>query len=396
MPYICMATDVIPDGTLQVLDLQPNTSQRLPTIDPPGQTKYINRAQNESCAVITVGTSGVTNKTAKGLTGYLIQHVEPCGLEDPDATVTLVGAVAGDTVTIAGVVFTCQDGAPNAALQQFRSTAGAGSNNAAAITLAATINDAASQALITAALGNGNVIAATRTDNVITLTGDAMGSQKVNLMTLASSSGVRLAVSSAFLALSTGVPTAAQYADAAADILARVDAGSTCTLANINTILTTSLGGPTELTDAGGSRSTGSLTDVLEILAGRGYEVAAGDTIFATATTAPVWQANNLAGDFVSEVPVYGTSFANGEWNVMGSGTTENREVRGSRRIVDSTAFRASLLGGQLSVMQDGARLFPNSNPSFISWTHQRTLVQPFDGNQRLVTVYEDDGTLAS
>ena len=41
--YICMKRTDIPDGVLQITDLQPNVSQRNAAIDPPGQTKYINR-----------------------------------------------------------------------------------------------------------------------------------------------------------------------------------------------------------------------------------------------------------------------------------------------------------------------------------------------------------------
>ena len=46
MPYICLARTDIPDGTLQVLDLVPNTSLRS-NLDPPGQTRYVNRVQND-------------------------------------------------------------------------------------------------------------------------------------------------------------------------------------------------------------------------------------------------------------------------------------------------------------------------------------------------------------
>lgn len=394
MPYICMATTNIPDGTLQVLDLQPNTSQRIPAIDPPGQTKYINRAENEPVALITSGTTAVINKTAAGLTGYLIEHVEPCGLDNASGTVTIASVVALDTVTIAGVVFTCQAAAPNPALQQFQTTAAAGSNTLSADTLVNTINDAASQALITAALGNGATITAAAPAAVVTLTLSTLGSEKVALSTLASSNGTRLAVSGTNLALTVGVPTAAQYADAAADILARVDAGSTMTLAAINTILTASLGGDAELDTTGGSRSTGALADVLDILAGRGYGVTAGSVIFATSTTAPVWQDGNGAGGFTAPATVFGQTFANGEWNVKG-GSSVNRELKGTRRIVDSTSFRASLLAGQLSQMQGGAvTLFPSSSENFVSWTFQRNNTSSVTG--RIVTVYEDDGTLAT
>ena len=46
--YICMKRTDIPNGVLQITDLQPNVSQRNGSIDPPGQTKYINRLQNDT------------------------------------------------------------------------------------------------------------------------------------------------------------------------------------------------------------------------------------------------------------------------------------------------------------------------------------------------------------
>ena len=47
MPYIIMKRDDIPAATLQVLDLDPNTSLRNLTLDVPGQTKYVNPVQND-------------------------------------------------------------------------------------------------------------------------------------------------------------------------------------------------------------------------------------------------------------------------------------------------------------------------------------------------------------
>ena len=69
--YICMKRTDIPNGVLQITDLQPNVSQRNGSIDPPGQTKYINRLQND-----TLVLSG--NDTAaqyEGFAAYLIDHV---------------------------------------------------------------------------------------------------------------------------------------------------------------------------------------------------------------------------------------------------------------------------------------------------------------------------------
>jgi len=72
MPYICLRRTDIPDGTLQVLDLSPNESQRNLIYDPPGQTKYIDRVQNDTVSV----TASLTAGTYKGLAAYLLDNVK--------------------------------------------------------------------------------------------------------------------------------------------------------------------------------------------------------------------------------------------------------------------------------------------------------------------------------
>jgi hypothetical protein len=71
MPYICMIRDDIDDGVLQVLDLWPNTSLRNSIYDPVGQTKYVNRLQNDTVVV----SAGVTSAAYAGLAAYLIDTV---------------------------------------------------------------------------------------------------------------------------------------------------------------------------------------------------------------------------------------------------------------------------------------------------------------------------------
>lgn len=86
MPFICLRRSDIPAGTLQVLDLWPNTSQRNQAIDPAGQTKYINRFQNDTLAALV---ANATVAEYKGIAAYLIDHVE-----DNVANVTITVAVA--------------------------------------------------------------------------------------------------------------------------------------------------------------------------------------------------------------------------------------------------------------------------------------------------------------
>ena len=93
--YICMKRTDIPNGVLQVLDLQPNVSQRNGSIDPPGQTKYVNRFQNDKLAL-----SG--NNTAaqyEGFGAYLIDHVVKNSANIP-ITAAVANLIAGDLVAV--------------------------------------------------------------------------------------------------------------------------------------------------------------------------------------------------------------------------------------------------------------------------------------------------------
>lgn len=78
MPFIAQRRTDIPDGVLQVLDLRPNTSQRNLIYEPPGQTKYVNRAVTDTVA--TTGAGPITTSAEyKGLAAYLIDRVENSG-----------------------------------------------------------------------------------------------------------------------------------------------------------------------------------------------------------------------------------------------------------------------------------------------------------------------------
>jgi len=83
--YICMKRTDIPDGVLQITDLQPNVSQRNAAIDPPGQTKYINRRATGSTLAALSANETVAEYT--GLAAYLLDHV--------------IGGTTGVTLTVA-------------------------------------------------------------------------------------------------------------------------------------------------------------------------------------------------------------------------------------------------------------------------------------------------------
>jgi hypothetical protein len=107
MPYICLARNDIPDGTLQVTDLWPNTSLRNNSIDPPGQTRYINRLQND--ALTLTNNAGVVTAQAtaiNGLSAYLADTVAPGGTQAASETVQTTGVLVGDSITLGGVAFT--------------------------------------------------------------------------------------------------------------------------------------------------------------------------------------------------------------------------------------------------------------------------------------------------
>jgi hypothetical protein len=112
MPYIAMIRDDIPDGTLQVLDLVPNTSLRNQVYDPPGQTKYVNRLQNDTVTV----TSNVTAAEYKGLAAYIIDAVAHGGTGNA-LTATQANSMATAVIAVldAGTAMTI--GNVNTALQ---------------------------------------------------------------------------------------------------------------------------------------------------------------------------------------------------------------------------------------------------------------------------------------
>ena len=125
MPYICLARGDVPDSTLQVLDLLPNSSQSIPSLTPPGESRYVNRVKTGTATINAAGTLDGTK--LDGLGAYLIDNVEPGGLEQAAGSITiLVGLAAPDTIVLNGVTFTATVGAADAANQIFRDVATSG------------------------------------------------------------------------------------------------------------------------------------------------------------------------------------------------------------------------------------------------------------------------------
>ncbi len=78
MPFIVMKRSDIPAGTLQVLDLDPNESQRNLIYDPPGQTKYVDAVQNDT-VVLTGAGPIITVGALSGLAAWFVTNIDDGG-----------------------------------------------------------------------------------------------------------------------------------------------------------------------------------------------------------------------------------------------------------------------------------------------------------------------------
>ena len=404
MPYICLARNDIPDGILQVLDLVPNSSQLNAALSPPGETRYINRVKQSTASVRADGT--LETDRVDGLGAYLIDHVEPGGLLVAGGTITvLAGLDVGETVTINGVTFTSVDPAapPVAASQQFAAVIGVGGSIGNSVTtLAATINDAASRALMEAGTIALSYATASGASPNVTLAAAKAGSALhgwAGSMTLAKAA-THMTVSGTRLTRSVETWTPVTLAGGVAALVALVDSGAPLTLAGINAVLTTTV--HAELTSTGGSNSRGTVADVLACMAGRTYRIARKSITGAVNqymdVTYPTFKMNTSSplGGFQELVYVHGTVMAYGEWKTAAiGGDVVAREVGGIRHSYNIDAISASLLTGQLKSMTGPTELWPSSNvfPSFPWGQSGFTSFDPVAAS-RLVTVYDDDGTV--
>jgi len=403
MPYICLARSDIPSGTVQILDLWPNSSLRLPPYDPPGQTRYLKRPTSDS---VNFNPNGTLERDVWGMAAYLIDHVEVGGLTQADLTVTATGVLGGDTVTVKGVVFTAAGAGANPALQQFDESAGDANT---ATTLAATITNAASIALMKASGTPALAYAgATPALNVVTL--DALTGAAVPLLggagdlPVTTSNAVRLALNTPLNRLFRATERwgVSSLNTTVAALLARVDGGLALALANINTAIAAGAAG-SELTNAGGSGSTGTVADVLSIMAGRQYFLPMRNPITGVMNqimNGGTWDSSGFGG-FTTPVLVNGDVMAHGEWKPANiGGDTENRPVGPYRHTYDGGAFQKSLLNGHLAVFAGVAgmtpvTLFTNNSPTpLFPWDFQAAVQYPQVTGARVVTVYDDAGAV--
>lgn len=353
MPYIIMKRNDIPAGILQVLDLDPNTSQRNYTIDPPGQTKYVNPVQNDVVATRQPGGGGTPiymHREARGLAAYLITNVGDGTQTQATGTLTVVAANAdaGDTVTIGGVVLTAVAGARTPGADDF--SIDSGTEDGIVNELVAAINDPLNSftEIVTAAADLPN--------DQVDLTAVPLGTAG-NAVSLATSDATFIAVSAANLAggVDADSLTAAEVNTIASDILTNLLAFGDLTSAAVTANLA-AVNAEIQNTVATASVTATQLGEILDILAGRQYVSPAGVQIDTDGST------------FVVS-PAVGT--ANGP-----------RFIEGTLRDVFQTgSLSLSFAVGELATFTSSDFVYGGvaGNP-----------------NGEAVVVYNDDGTLYS
>lgn len=352
MPYIIMKRDDIPAGILQVLDLEPNTSQRSLTIDPPGQTKYVDPVRNDT--VVTAqpaggGTPIINYRAIYGLAAWFITNVnDGSGAQATGSYIFNVGdAAPGDTATLnatpvggPSVTFTFTAGVPLLPTQVMIG----GTTDDTASNLANAINNPVNglNPYVSAlAVGGGPPSNVTITAAVDGTAYNAVGTSVV---------GANLAVGGATLAggVDSVALTAAEANQDATDVLTLLaygdltSAAGVLTLAAINGALTT------------GAITASQLGDILDILAGRVYFLPQGVQIDADGATFAVSPAVGAAG---------GPGFV--------AGTL--------RDIFNTGALQLSFAIGELATFTNNSFVYAGV---------------PGNPNGEAVVVFNDDGTL--
>lgn len=443
MPFICLANANVPDGVLQITDLFPNVSQNNNPTNSPGQTRYLRRPGSDIASVdsqsgLVVGSGADASLPQfDGLAAYLLDRVEVGRDGVAEATVTLAGVQALDTLTIKGIWFQFAAGvndlAGKAGTMGDPFIVGLGADdNAAAANLTSALNDAADvgAAMDVPAPVNIHTVGTNigAPSPVVQIQPEDGGAALVTgsdgQFTIVSSNSGRITIDTASFTVGRLVRSFERWdpttlAAAATAIQNLVDTGAACTLAAVDAALATydaDLSGAT----VGGSSSTGTLTELLQVLAGRTYRVARGVSKFtavASPDTVSVWDATQR-GSFTVANSTWDTDMLSGEWGATtagvakiktggsltaptfsGGGDVVNNDIGGARNTYDSTHFQASVQNGQLAQYAAGVTLFPDAEvQAFKARRHpnglpalarQATLL-----NQRLVTVYDDDGTL--
>ena len=354
-----------------------------------------------------------------------VANPEPVGADNAGGTLDTVTITAGNRglvgelalaestvgarVTISGATLVAI--LPVAATQEFAALAAVANNDAVATSFRTTLVDGATIALMQIVTGGPYVSAVAPGAAIITMTAlDALAAALIGPtgnMQFLTSNDTRL-VQDAVAAVTSTLNRAHQTWTAAfqiattAALQARVDAGTALALGNLDTVLLAQGGG--ELTALAGSNSTGTVADILSILAGRGYRAPTNNDQTGAAniymTGAATWNPVTLGG-FTELVREYSANWGHGEIRSTAiGGDWVAREITPIRHTVDTDALQISLAHGTLAVFgavagQPPVTLWPDSDfQPFYPWTYQKTLGFPTVNNARLLTIYDDTGAV--
>ncbi len=155
----------------------------------PGHGEFVVRITPVADDVVEVAVPVRNDLTITGIATY---SKAPPEESPPTATVQCAAVEVGDFVTFATVQFTAGAAGADPAAQEFNQ---GGTNTQDAESLATAINDPASQALITTALGGTRTVAAVAATGTVTLTAGGTDDEYVTNGTLTTSAAGRLIVS---------------------------------------------------------------------------------------------------------------------------------------------------------------------------------------------------------
>jgi len=279
MPHIIVKRIDIPEGVLQVLDLKPNTSQRNLIYSPPPQSKYLTQVQRNQVALTVAGGVTSIGPETTGIEAWFGTNVGNGTPIQATGTITVGAPLAGDTITIGGVLLTGVGVPRTPGADDFDVTGGGA---AVATDIAAAINDALNSF--------AGTVTATALGAVVTLTAVPIGLLG-NAVTLVTDNPIELVLSGALLTGGSdeSALTSAQMTANATAVLALIGYGSlttapgAVTLAAVNGAL------------AVGSIVAGQLPSLLYVMEGREYVVPS-RTIIDTAGVFGVSPAVGAAG----------------------------------------------------------------------------------------------------
>lgn len=310
MPYICLRRSDIPAGVLQVTDFWPNASQRNQSIDPqPQGPRYPNQPVTATPVLSSTGLAQRYFATAQsGLAAYLTANVEgPSGAAltpaqaDAAAAAVIAAMRAGGAMTSSAINALLLTTAAVAATGTLTFTGNA--LNTETVTIGGKVYTF--QTVLTNV--NGNVLIG--------------GSASASLDNLIAAINLGAGAGTLYAAATTLHPTVSAAAGAGDTMVGTAKtAGSAGNAITTTTTVTgaswtgATLAGGDEATISGGT-STGTVADVLRILAGATYTVPAGTvvqtplSVFNPQSSPTTWNAANFDYATFKEILVSDSSF---------------------------------------------------------------------------------------